>query len=207
MFLAHDTIAYMKRLPGFGYNIGFLGEYYFNEKISLGAELLFARQGYIRTWTNSYDHPAIIPANEKAICKTYHINIPIIFRYYIDNLAFEIGPQVSFCFGGNLKYVLEQTIHDYTSTFDTLYHFSDWESATSKDKDLPGFKAWNRISVGATAGMSVNLENGMFIGVRYTFDFTNSFHEAIMIDEKPTWSDEVFKSHHSVLTASIGFKL
>ena len=210
MFLAQDTITYMRRLPAFGYNVGLMAEYFINKKMSVGAEVMFARQGYRRTWTEHFDHPLTVPDNEKATCRTYHLNIPIIYRYYFDNIAFEVGPQISLCFGGKWAYTLEQTIHaDEIATFDTVYHFSDWEEQTEKGKNIDGFNAWNRISIGITGGVSFNLENGLFLGIRYTYDFTHSFNEAVLVEPTPVekWEQATFKSHHSVLSFSVGIKI
>ena len=210
MYLAQDTMTYMKSLSAFGYNIGITGEFFINENMSVEAELLFARQGYRRTWTERFEHPLTVPDKEKATCRTYHLNIPMLFRYHIDNIAFEAGPQISFCFGGKWKYTLEQTIHDdYTAIFDTTYHFSEWEENTEIAKGITGFRAWHRISIGAAIGMCVNLENGITLGVRYTYDFTNSFNEAVLVQPKPNekWEQQTFKSHHSVLSFSVGIKI
>jgi len=204
MFLVQDTSKNLQRSSVAGFNIGAMAEYFFKENMSVGVEVMFAMQGFKRSWVSTYDHPAVIPTMEKTTCRTFHLNIPILYRYYYKGLALEAGPQVSICFGGKRYFHREQTIHEETQVFDTNYVFSGTE--TEMQKYLSDFKLWNRITFGATAGISYTLDNGLMFGIRYTYDFNNSFNEMVEY-EYEKYRSETYKSHHSVVQISLGLKI
>lgn len=196
MFLDSDTTKDIKRAPVFGFNVGVMGEYFLNDNMSIGAELMFAQQGYKRSLET--DH-----SKSETTYRTNHINLPILFRYYIGGLAIEAGPQVSFCFGGKMKGHSELTILSTTTTSDTTISMSDIEA--DYQKAMSDFKLWNRINIGGTIGLSYNMANGLFFGARYTYDFTNAFNEMKFGDDlKP--KQEAIKSHHGVISVSVGYK-
>ncbi|MBR5029118.1 MAG: PorT family protein [Bacteroidales bacterium] len=204
MFLVQDTSKNMRRGSVAGFNVGVMAEYLFRENMSVGIEVMFAMQGFKRSWVSTYDHPAVIPTVENTTCRTFHLNIPVLYRFYYRGLAFEAGPQVSVCFDGKRKFHREQTIHDQSLVFDTAYTFSSLE--TEMQKYLSGFKLWNRITFGATAGISYTLDNGLMFGIRYTYDFNNSFNDMIEY-EYEKYRSETYKSHHSVVQISVGLKI
>lgn len=196
MFLASDTIKDIKRAPVFGFNVGVMGEFFLNDNMSVGAELLFAQQGFKRSISEDGDELAVT-------YRTNHINLPIVFRYYIGGLAIEAGPQVSFCFGGKIKSHSEETLLGHTATQDTTISLGDVES--DMQKGMSDFKLWNRINIGGTIGLSYNMANGLFFGARYTYDFTNAFNDMKLGDDlKP--KQEAIKSHHGVISVSVGYK-
>lgn len=204
MFLVQDTSKSIQRSSVAGFNIGAMAEYLFKENMSVGIEVMFAMQGFKRSWVSTYDHPAIVPSTEHVICRTFHLNIPILYRYYYKNLAIEVGPQVSICFGGKRYFHRQQTIHEETLAFDTNYTFRSTE--TEMQKKMSDFKLWNRITFGATAGISYTLDNGLMFGIRYTYDFNNSFNEMVEY-EYEKYRSETYKSHHSVVQISLGLKI
>ena len=198
MFHVEDTMKDMKRSPVFGFNVGVMGEYFLNDNMSIGAELLFAQQGFKRSIES--DHTLW-----EMTYRTNHINLPILFRYYIGGLAIEVGPQVSFCFGGKAKQHSELTILNNTTTSDTTISLADMESNYQKLYNMSDFKMWNRINIGGTIGLSYNMANGLFFGARYTYDFTNAFNDMKLGDDlKP--KQEAIKSHYGVISVSVGFK-
>ncbi|MBP5240853.1 MAG: PorT family protein [Bacteroidales bacterium] len=200
MFLDSDTIKDIKRSPVFGFNVGVMGEYFLNDNMSVGAELLFAQQGYKRTIETGDENNGF---KSETTYRTNHINLPILFRYYIGGLAIEAGPQVSFCFGGKIKGHSEETILGHTATQDTTISLGDVEA--DYQKGMSDFKLWNRINIGGTIGLSYNMASGLFFGARYTYDFTNAFNDMKLGDDlKP--KQEASKSHHSVISVSVGFK-
>lgn len=203
MYLIQDTNTNMRRTSVAGFNAGIMGEYIFRNNMSIGVEAMFAMQGFKRSWVTSYSHPAVIPSVENTICRTFHTNIPVLFRYYYKGLAIESGPQFSFCFGGKRKFHREQTVLDNTIAFDTSYTFSSKE--TEMQEDLPDFKLWNRITIGVTAGLSYTLDYGLMFGMRYTYDFCNAFNEKKLDSDMKPYSEQ-YKSRHSVVQISIGFK-
>ena len=197
MFHEDDSISdpNYKRVPVFGFNVGVMGEFFLNDNMSIGAELLFAQQGYKRTYNVDED-------KSELTFRTNHINLPILFRYYIGGLAIEAGPQVSFCFGGNRNLYEKEVVLGHT-LIDTTYSMtmSELEENYQKLPGLSDFKVWNRINIGGTIGLSYNMPSGLFFGARYTYDFTNFFN-TINKDGK----QEPYKSHYGVISVSVGFK-
>ena len=200
MFLDSDTIKDIKRSPVFGFNVGVMGEFFLNENMSVGAELLFAQQGYKRSLEKGDENNGY---KSETTYRTNHINLPILFRYYIGGLAIEAGPQVSFCFGGKVKGHSEETILGHTATQDTTISLGDVEA--DYQKGMSDFKLWNRINIGGTIGLSYNMPSGLFFGARYTYDFTNAFNDMKMGSDLKPYQESV-KSHHSVISVSVGFK-
>lgn len=214
MFWAEDTAATMERHPVFGFNVGVMGEYFLGDNMSIGAELLFAQQGFRRTseYNETSEYGGKFHSDNDITFRTNHVNLPIVFRYYINGLAIEVGPQLSFCFGGKVKQIAS---YEYTyggqteiQSRDTTYYLADMEKEEQdqlKKEGLKDFKFWNRINVGGTVGLSYNMENGLFFGARYTYDFTNVFNSYEYKNEKPVKIDN-YKSHYGVLSVSVGFK-
>lgn len=205
MFLAYDTNRYLQHNPVLGYNIGLMVEYRFRENMSVGTEVMFAQQGFSRNWMSKFDHQAICSQNERMTCRTYHLNIPLLYRFYYNKFALVAGPQVSLCFGGTAHYYRDQENQVARTAFDTVYIFSKWEYENAEANGWDDFNAWNRMTIGATAGICYHFENNIFIGFRYTYDFTDALHRVFVEDLK--WYHEQFKSHHSVLSFSVGIKI
>lgn len=201
-FMSMDTTMFGKdweKSPVFGFNVGVMGEFFLNDNMSIGAELLFAQQGFKRSISEDGDEIAVT-------YRTNHINLPILFRYYIGGLAIEVGPQVSFCFGGKSN-VYDKFVAGGQTILDTTYteSLSDAEKDVQKKEGLSDFKLWNRINIGGTIGLSYNMPSGLFFGARYTYDFTNAFNDMKLGDDlKP--KQEAIKSHHGVISVSVGFK-
>ena len=101
---AEDTAATMERHPVFGFNVGVMGEYFLGDNMSIGAELLFAQQGFRRTseYNETSEYGGKFHSDNDITFRTNHVNLPIVFRYYINGLAIEVGPQLSFCLGGKV---------------------------------------------------------------------------------------------------------
>lgn len=212
MFLEMDSSSTVKRAPVFGFNVGVMGEIFVSDNISVGAELVFAQQGFKRT--SSYDENDVYgtySSESEMVFRTNHINLPVLLRFYVGGLAIELGPQVSFCFGGKVK---QKFSSSYTYGGETEHHSSDTtmtfaelekdEQQYCKEHGLSDYKLWNRINVGATLGLSYNLENGLFFGARYTYDFTNLFNDYEIKNDLARKVD--MKSHYGVLQVSVGFK-
>ncbi|MBR4804191.1 MAG: PorT family protein [Bacteroidales bacterium] len=212
MFWSEDTATYMERHPVFGFNVGVMGEYFLGDNMSIGAELMFAQQGFRRTseYNETSEYGKYHSENDLTF-RTNHVNLPIVFRYYINGLAIEAGPQLSFCFGGKIKQIFsdEYTYGGVTETNsrDTTYYLADVEKEEQHQLEKEGlkdFKFWNRINVGGTVGLSYNMENGLFFGARYTYDFTNLLNDYEYKNDKPVKTD--MKSNYGVLSVSVGFK-
>ena len=193
IYVEDSTTTSMK--PGF--NIGVMGEYFLNDNISVGAELLLSMQGAKETsegttlgkdWKNT------------SSITTNNINLPIMIRYYFGGLAVELGPQIGFCFGGNFKNKKESD----GNTDETTTAFSKWEDDYYKNVD-DSYKMWNRLNIGGAIGVSYNMPMGLFFGARYTYDFTNLFN-TIKMDGLTSTKCESRKSNQGVISVSVGYK-
>ena len=91
IYTEDSTTTSMK--PGF--NVGIMGEYFLNDNMSVGAELLFAQQG---CQEKDEGEDLGVKWSSKTAITTNHINLPIMFRYYFGGLAVELGPQFGFWF-------------------------------------------------------------------------------------------------------------
>lgn len=192
IYMEDTTTTTMK--PSF--NVGVLAEYFLNENMSLGAEVLFAQQGCQekhegenllgKKWTS-----------KKAVT-TNHINIPILFRYYIGALAIEVGPQFSLCLGG--KYTETYEVGDDKT--ETTMKFNEYEDQIRKG--FSDYKFYNRLNIGGAIGVNYNMPMGLFFGARYTYDFTNFYNT--IDNEGSELKNKSIKSNHGVIAVSVGFK-
>ena len=189
IYVEDSTTTSMK--PGF--NIGVMGEYFLNDNMSVGAELLFSQQGSKKTYEKGdYKNTSTITTN--------NINLPILIRYYFGGLAVELGPQIGFCFGGNGKSKTEFN----GKTDEETTAFSKIEDDIYKTVD-GSYKYWNRLQIGGAIGVSYNMPMGLFFGARYTYDFTNLFNE-IKMDGLTSTKCESVKTHQGVISVSVGYK-
>ncbi|MBR5029117.1 MAG: PorT family protein [Bacteroidales bacterium] len=188
IYMEDTTTTTMK--PGF--NIGVMGEYFLNDNMSVGAELLFSMQGA----QEKHEGETLgVKWSTKNSITTNYINLPILVRYYFGALAVELGPQIGFCFGGNTKYKFESD----GNTKEETQSFSDSEKDIQKL--VSDYKLWNRLQVGGAIGVSYNMPMGLFFGARYTYDFTNLLNT--INNEGKT---ESVKSNSGVISVSVGYK-
>ena len=193
IYTEDSTTTSMK--PGF--NVGVLAEYFLNENMSIGAEVLFAQQG---CQAKDEGEDFGVKWSSKTTTTSNHINLPIMFRYYINGLAIEVGPQFGLCIGGNHKYKQEADgkTDEATKTFNEME--DDYYKKVNSD-----YKYYNRLNIGAAIGLTYNMPMGLFLGARYTHDFTNAFNE-IKMDGLTSTKCESVKSNHGVISVSVGFK-
>jgi hypothetical protein len=202
--------------PVCGFNVGIVGEYMINEKMSISAEVLYALQGYslyteknIVAYYLGSHHNIYTKGDVKTISN--HINVPVMFRYYLGSFSVEVGPQVGFCLGGKEKVhyesdvpdsgdpLLAHQIYDYNNTFKEL-------ESNGKER-LGDYRMYNRVNVGFAVGVGYEFDFGMFLNVRYAMDFTNSYNK-IISDETTgkavSW--ENYPSKQWGVALSVGYK-
>lgn len=191
IYTEDSTTTSMK--PGF--NVGIMGEYFLNDNMSVGAELLFAQQG---CQEKDEGETAGVKWSSKTAITTNHINLPIMFRYYFGGLAVELGPQFGFCLGG--KYTTTRELGDQKD--ETTVKFSEVEEDVRKV--FADYNYYNRFNIGGAIGVSYNMPMGLFFGARYTYDFTDAFNT---VDAEGTeLKNKSIKSNHGVISVSVGFK-
>ncbi len=191
IYMEDTTTTTMK--PGF--NAGIMGEYFLNDNMSIGAELLYSMQG---AQEKHEGEERGVKWSTKSAITTHNINLPILFRFYFGGFAVELGPQFGFCLGGKYKYTSEIGDNENESTTS----FSDAEEDVRKF--FSDYKFYNRFSVGGAIGLSYNLPNGLFFGARYTHDFTDLFNK-VAIDGS-NYKNEAIKSRNGVISVSVGYK-
>ncbi|MBP5240851.1 MAG: PorT family protein [Bacteroidales bacterium] len=202
--------------PVCGFNVGIVGEYMINEKMSISAEVLYARQGYSlhieKTETDFAWNDLFYKLDEDIFSN--HLNIPIMLQYNFGGFYVEAGSQVGFCLGGKSnssgEYTYTGVDEDYflttkQSTFDYENTFKEIES-NGKER-LDDYRMYNRVNVGFAVGVGYEFDFGLFLNVRYAMDFTNSYNK-IISDETTgkavSW--ENYPSKQWGVALSVGYK-
>ena len=202
--------------PVCGFNAGIVGEYMIDDKMSIAAEVLYARQGYslhlekniVAYYLESY-HNIYAKGDVKTISN--HIKVPVMFRYYFGSFSVEVGPQVGFCLGGKEKAHYESDVPDSGDPllkhqiYDYNYTFEELES--NGEEILDDYRMYNRVNAGFVVGVGYEFAFGMFLNARYTMDFTNSYNK-IISDETTgkavSW--ESYPSKQWGVALSVGYK-
>ena len=191
IYTEDSTTTSMK--PGF--NVGIMGEYFLNDNMSVGAELLFAQQG---CQEKDEGEDLGVKWSSKTAITTNHINLTIMFRYYFGGLAVELGPQFGFCLGGKFTSTYEAGDNKEENTT----KFSEVEEDVRKV--FSDYKYYNRLQIGGAIGLTYNMPMGLFLGARYTYDFTDMFNKVGMDGTNP--KNEAVKSKNGVISVSVGYK-
>lgn len=204
--------------PVCGFNVGIVGEYMINEKMSISAEVLYARQGYSLYLEKNdvAEHPGNPSIYFEGDVETFsnHINVPLMFRYYFGSFSVEAGPLVGFCLGGKEKTHFESDVTDpgdfippttEHQTFDYNYTFKELES-NGKER-LGDYRMYNRVNAGFVVGVGYEFSFGMFLNARYAMDFTNSYNKIIndnVSGNAVSW--ESYPSKQWGVALSVGYK-
>jgi hypothetical protein len=123
----------------FGTQSGVYGAYAINDKLQLGAEILYGYQGY-RT-----------PGNHRHLSMTLkYINIPIMAKYYVANrFAVEAGPQFSYCMKGDyVSYYAGQNTQIEVQS--DKYNKYDLGIVAGMSYDMEYLTVWARYGLGLT---------------------------------------------------------
>ena len=199
--------------PVCGFRAGVVGEYILNNKLSVSAELLYARQGYSlhieKTETDFPWNDLFYKLDEDVFSN--HINIPIMLRYNFGGFYVEAGPQIGFCLGGKShsygEYTYTVVEGDYfltTSTFDYENTFKEIES-NGKER-LDDYRMYNRVNVGFAVGVGYEFPFGVFLSARYAMDFTNSYNKITNDATGKAVSWESFPSKQWGAVLAVGYK-
>jgi hypothetical protein len=201
--------------PVCGFRAGVVGEYILNNKLSVSAELLYARQGYSlhieKTETDFAWNDLFYKLDEDIFSN--HLNIPIMLQYNFGGFYVEAGPQVGFCLGGKSnssgEYTYTGVDEDYflttkQSTFDYENTFKEIES-NGKER-LDDYRMYNRVNVGFAVGVGYEFPFGVFLSARYAMDFTNSYNKITNDATGKAVSWESFPSKQWGAVLAVGYK-
>ncbi len=141
-----DTNKYLKGKIGF--EVGFMGEYMFNDNFALAGELKYATAGdYLEMSTSGLDF--------KSHVNLSYVQVPVMARYYInESFSLEAGPQLGF---------LTSAKYDTTTSYNGN---SQSDSGDMKDQI-------QSTDFGFNLGAGYKMENGLFINLRYTLGISD----------------------------------
>lgn len=129
----------------FGFNLGAIANYELNEKLELGAELLYSKKGGIfKVFDNDGQFLTSIESNLD------YIDLPVYVRVYVlKKLAFEFGPQVGFLLNskGNI----------------------------ADQKESLNFENINTIDFSLNGGLSLDVNDELLIQARYGYGLYEVF--------------------------------
>lgn len=170
------------------FHVGALGQYSFNEKFAVQAEILYSEMGA------EYDYNyTVLPTlrgggldqGNGTICTSY-LSIPLLAKYtFIKGLSVEGGPQFSQLLAAKDQY-------SYT------YDYGDGQMTESGEEDIKDDLGF--IDIGAAVGLTYKLDFGLFFSARYVFGLTNIF------DYSDDFYDYRTSSKNNVFQASAGYK-
>lgn len=191
-------------MPGF--SAGMFVDFRLNPTFTLGAEVLFARQGAkstttIKLPTTSGEYTTTITSN--------YLQVPLLLKIYpFTGFAFELGPQFGYCFGGNLAHEYTDNLRDWGLTTEEIYT-RPRQTFDKIEEDggewLEGYKYYNRWDVSVTAGINYRFDCGIMVGVRYNYGFFNTFN-TLKQKKNGEFYQEELESKNSSIAVSLGFR-
>ena len=176
-----------------GFLVGAIGEYAFNEKFSLQAELSYQKTNSTHEFNKTKIHGGSTKVEEKInITQNYLISqfqLPVLFKYYpIKNLAIEAGPNIGMVITNKLQ-INQTNNYRYTqgqiSTLtvgENTYHYEiDMDDPDSYGKH--DFKL-NKIQLGLNIGAMYQFDFGLFTQIRYNYALNNLSENSIFRSDK-----------------------
>ena len=167
---------------------------------SVAPELLYNRKGYEIKSTQTSGFPAAniarIESEQQRVL--HYIDLPILAKINTGGLFFELGPQVSYLFGSQVKNQTTTKYNDGTTKdkVEDNGEFRDYLGGIRKDKykgDL------SNVDISGVAGLGYQSEGGLSIGLRYARGFNS------LIDSKDT--DNEPKAFNNAYTLQVGYLL
>lgn len=163
---------------------------------SVAPELLYNRKGYEISSTSKTGLAAGVTSVEDEQQRVLHyLDLPILAKINADGFFFELGPQVSYLFGSQVK---NQTTTKYADgskdKVEDNSEFRDYLGGIRKDKykgDL------SNVDISGVAGVGYMTDGGLSFGLRYARGFNS------ILDTKDT--DNEPKAFNTAYTLQIGY--
>ncbi|MFI3301846.1 MAG: porin family protein [Rikenellaceae bacterium] len=178
---------------------GLTGEYFFNDKFSLGAELLYSMQGSRYKYPTNYafDDTDISDYYEDCtvVYKFGYINLPILFGCRVSenfDIFFKIGIQPGFRVSGSSKTVWR----------DSEGNKEVWKNDTDYEFDYTDINDdYYMFDLGIPVGLSYNLNKHWSVEARYTVGVLNTFDKP----DDDDYDKEFSTTNHS-FAITLGYK-
>ena len=132
-----------------------------NTWFSIQPELIYTRKGYenysLLSDIRDKNNNLLYTRQEGGLVRLNYLELPVMLNFKLGIIIFEAGPQFSFLVGVRDESFLRQTFVNGTETTIPLNHFE--RAGTSK------------ADVGLSAGLRLQTENGVSLGVRFSQGF------------------------------------
>lgn len=193
-----------------GFSAGMFLDVRFNPTITLGTELIVAKQGaHGKVQVNL---PTGAGYYEGDI-NTYYLQMPILFKVSpFTGFNIELGPQFGYFLYGDRDYVYSENLKDWGFSTET----EDWISRRGKftqieddgQELLPNYQFYKRWDLAATGGVSYRIDMelhgtsrsiGLIFGARYTYGIFNTLN-TLKQNKKGEWVQEEVDSKNSSIS-------
>lgn len=163
-----------------GFNIGAFAQFNLSNKFAIQPEVLYSGQGA------SYAESSTVASSYTYTTGTIYLDyilVPIMAKYqFVDGFNFEFGPQIGFIVAS------KNNGDDLVTTGDVIADYPFNRNIKDRTKS---------IDFGLNFGVSYDLSNHAFVGIRYNFGLDN-------VIQNQDGSD--FNSRNSVLSLNFGYK-
>jgi len=179
--------------PKLSFHAGGFLELVISKQFSLQPELIYSSQGAKSEIIESLSTNVMnVFTKSKINLKLNYINMPILSKFYVfKRLSLELGPQIGFLVSSKTN------IDETTTTTTTSLGVSsvETESRTTNLNDI--FKT---VEFGATMGLGYRFNNGLNLGARYNWGWSNIIDDNYLQDE-----DSEIQVKNDVFQLSLGF--
>ena len=207
--------------PTVAFTIGAFAEFKFSDQFAVRPELNFLQTSFKGTAENvnvNYFETLLggpfAVNNEKTGSRSY-LNIPVLLEYYVmDGLSINAGPYISFLMSAKNdgKFLAYVPTDAYEQAFIALGYdldgeLNDWVTlSVSDNEDVKD--EYKSTDIGLALGATYNLENGMFVDVRYNLGFNdqNDDPDAVGTASGDLYGQADYAIHNRIAQFTIGYR-
>lgn len=180
--------------PSIGFHIGGFANYYFTEKIAIQPEILFSRQG--NTNEGSLNGISITQSP-----RLNYLNLALMGKYKLtENLHLEFGPQIGYTLSAKSKWEFVDT-NDSSNNQTEVLDLLNGGSFNLLGTTVEGDGRVSKLDFGLNLGGSYDLNENMFVQVRYNLGLSIVDKNSTAIESTESWNLK-----NSVLQFSFGYK-
>jgi len=164
----------------FGFYIGAMAEYKFNDQFAVAPELIITSAGATFEESETEESMGYISTASLTVDdKLMYIYMPVLMKYYVnENLSFHFGPQIGFLMSAKYDFESESKMVDSNGA--VVYESSDSGNDVDVKDDV------NSTDLGIVFGVGYKLENGLFFDARYNLGLSNIAKDESSTDAKNT---------------------